>query len=171
MSEEKKESAGMPKTGVYMPAWRGYWAHLLFMFLVFVLAVVVTVKSEFKAWVWILAVIVMLAVFLYVVWKRMEVRLHVRDDEVELESGIMRRHSVEISYQSIQTVQVDQSFFQRMLNIGNISIASSGTSGFEIKNVENVYDPRTLRNNIQYFERMAKGSAPAPAAAPAAPQA
>ena len=68
-------------------------------------------------------------------------------------SGILKRDSIEIGMRNVRTVQVTQRLIQRLLNVGDIAIASSGTDVYEIR-VANMPSPHDIRNQIQERARV-----------------
>ena len=140
----------------YKPAWRSFYLHIVAMIACLVLVILISVKVTLtliyqKVLWWFLGLFV-LAALLDMAVKRLSTTLIVRPDEVALEKGILKRESIEIGARSIRTVQVTQGIVQRMLNIGDISIASSGTDNYEIR-IANMPSPHEIRNQIQDRER------------------
>jgi uncharacterized membrane protein YdbT with pleckstrin-like domain len=68
---------------------------------------------------------------LIVLWKRAYLRLLVYPDRIILEKGVLSRNLTEVFISDIRTVNITQTFLQRIFNVGNVSIASSGTTGYE----------------------------------------
>lgn len=115
----------MPITGsriIIRPAWRGYWQYWLISWLVFP--------------------------FFVMAWKRLSLRLVITESAVTLEEGIFTTSSVEIPLKSVRTVQVMQSFVQKLLGVGDIFVGASATGGFEIV-AKGFADPREVRARIE----------------------
>lgn len=120
--------------------------------LVTLIALKVSLAPGYQKVLWgFLAVFVLIA-FGDMFLKRLGTALIVRPDEIAFEKGILKRESIEIGMRSIRTVQVSQGIMQRLLNVGNISVASSGTDNYEIY-VANMPSPHEIRNQIQDRER------------------
>lgn len=68
---------------------------------------------------------------LIVLWKRADLRLLVYSDRIILEKGVLSRNLTEVFISDIRTVNITQTFLQRVFNVGNISIASAGIAGYE----------------------------------------
>ena len=102
---------------------------------------------------WGFFVLFVLVVFGNMFFKRMETTLIVRPDEVAFEKGILKRDSIEIGMRNVRTVQVTQRLIQRLLNVGDIAIASSETDVYEIR-VANMPSPHDIRNQIQERARV-----------------
>ena len=95
----------------------------------------------------------MVVIFLSMAVKRISSVLIVRDEEIAYENGLLKRKSTEIGLTSIRTVLVDQTLVQRILNIGDISIASSGTEAYEVQ-IKNMPAPYAIRDEIQARSRV-----------------
>ena len=150
------------ETHVYKPAWKSYYKIILVMALIFIVACLVSFKipmaGKTLGVLWLGVILVLLALFVHMAVNRAGVVLYVRPDEVAFNTGILNRKSVEISYQSLRTIDVSQTFAQRLFNLGTLSIASSGTSGYEIQ-VPTIPSPHAIRDKIQANERAVKNAA------------
>lgn len=164
------------ETHEYVPAMRSSYKCMLTIVVLFVVALLLSfVKSietehKYLLGVWILWIIISTALVIYMKLKTIGAHLYVRPEEVAYDTGILSLKSVEISYKNLRTVIVTQTLMQRILNLGNISIASSGTDGMEII-APNMPNPYAIRDEIQANERRVKEPAPAPAASAAPEQA
>ncbi|MCR5346445.1 MAG: PH domain-containing protein [Fretibacterium sp.] len=149
MEEVKKEIC-------YKPAWRSFYRHIGLMILICAVALALTIWAplggKVKGILWAVAVAAMVVIFLCMAVKRISSVLIVREDEVAYENGILKRKSTEIGLTSIRTVLVDQTLVQRILNIGDISIASSGTEAYEVQ-IKNMPSPYAIRDDIQARSR------------------
>jgi uncharacterized membrane protein YdbT with pleckstrin-like domain len=88
----------------------------------------------------------------HMAFRRFSVALLVKPEEISLEQGLIGRHSVEISAPNIRTIQVNQSFMQRILDVGNLLIGSAATKDYEIS-VSGLPKPYAVRDLIQSYER------------------
>ncbi|MBQ9565303.1 MAG: PH domain-containing protein [Synergistaceae bacterium] len=142
----------------YRPAWRSFfYPDILAMIVIFVVMCFVSFQNYSfiegrKLTLWLVALVILLLIFLHMALKRVGSYLVVRRDEVAFERGILNRQSTEIGFEDIRTVDVTQTLVQRIFNLGNISIASSGTGGYEIF-VKNMPDPNVIRDEIQERKR------------------
>ncbi len=140
----------------FKPAWRSFYWHILAMVACLVVVALVSAKTALTPgyqkglWIFFFAFIVCAAGDMTT--RRMKVMLVVKPDEIALEQGLVGRHSVEISTKNIRTIQVNQSIMQRILNVGDILVASAGTDNYEIY-AANMPDPHTIRNLMQVHER------------------
>ena len=142
---------------VYKPAWRSFCLHIAAMIACFVLVVFVSLKvpmdAAYQKALWGFFLLFVLVAFGDMFFKRLGATLIVRFDEVAFEKGILKRDSIEIGMRNVRTVQVTQRLMQRLLNVGDIAIASSGTDVYEIR-VANMPSPHDIRNQIQERARV-----------------
>ncbi len=70
---------------------------------------------------------------------RFSLRLILFENRIVLVRGILSRHSKELFIKDIRTIDVKQTFPQRIVGIGSLMIATAGTSGYEfvIKGIKN----------------------------------
>lgn len=64
--------------------------------------------------------------------------------------GVFSRSVNEVLHDHIRNVQVRQSFYERLVNVGKLGIASSGADGIEIQ-VASLPDPHGLRKIIDLY--------------------
>jgi len=145
----------------FKPAWRSYYRHFFVMVACFVAVLVISIKwlpDGFQKWLWLLFLTAVAYIACNMAYKRNSVLLIVRPDGIALERGIIGRQSIEISMRNIRTIQVNQSVMQRILNVGAVCVASSGTEGYEISAL-NMPSPHEIRQVIQINERSASKEA------------
>ncbi len=178
------------KRMVYRSAWRSFYGLFSLMLLVLILACACTIWGPFNEgaklkWVWIIAIVVDIFIFLCIALKRMTMRLILKDDpdrpehqEVEyilcnpLKLFTEFKVSKEVGLAKIADIDVKQNFMQAILDLGDIAISSPGTSEKEI-NAKNIPNPKEVRDEIQKHARkytMKSHSSPAPAAAAELPK-
>ncbi|KLU05253.1 putative transmembrane protein [Rhodopirellula islandica] len=58
--------------------------------------------------------------------------LTVTDDRTVYREGIVSRETSEVQHDDVRNIQLDQSFVQRLLNVGGIGISSSGQDDLEV---------------------------------------
>ncbi|MHA2621798.1 MAG: PH domain-containing protein [bacterium JZ-2024 1] len=74
-----------------------------------------------------------LVVPLLIAWiRRASLTLSVYEDRVALRTGFLSRDVREIYVTDIQTLEIKQTFFQRLVNVGTVMISSAGEGGYEI---------------------------------------
>ena len=151
----------------YKPAWRSFYKNILLMILILVIAGVVHYfKPSYAKWTWIIAVVIDVVIFLYTAIKRMTMSLVLRDDPDRAENQEVAfivchpfkpfspdfRQSIEIGLANIMHIKVGQTMIQTLMNIGDIIVTSSGTSGEEIF-AHNIPNPLAVRDEIQRHAR------------------
>lgn len=88
------------------PSWWNFFWHIVFFWLLFIPVIVALVK-------------------------RASLTLYIYESKVILEKGLLSKNSTEICISDIRTINVNQSLLQRLFGIGDISIATAATSGYE----------------------------------------
>lgn len=155
--EVQNKEAKNKEEHVYKPAWRSFYLHIVAMVACLVLVAFVSLKvsmdAAYQKALWGFFFLFVLAAFGDMFFKRLGATLIVRFDEVAFEKGILKRDSIEIGMRNVRTVQVTQRLMQRLLNVGDIAIASSGTDVYEIR-VANMPSPNDIRNQIQERARV-----------------
>ncbi|MEM6414347.1 MAG: PH domain-containing protein [Pseudomonadota bacterium] len=79
--------------------------------------------------------------------------LAVTNKKVIAKWGLISRKTIEQRLSKIDTVQVDQSVFGRILNYGSITVTGSGFTPTPIKNIA---DPMTFRRSVEQAEEQAE---------------
>ncbi len=155
----------------YKPAWKSFYKLLFLAILLIVLAGIGSVWGPFnegakKTWMWIIAVVIDVLIFLYVAIKRWTMSLILRDNPAKAEDQEIAfiecnplkmfssdfRRSIEIGLANVTHIRVGQTMMQTILNIGDVIIASSGTGDEEIHAL-NIPDPNAVRDEIQVHTR------------------
>jgi uncharacterized membrane protein YdbT with pleckstrin-like domain len=139
---------------VIKPAWRAYLKHFLFSILSFMGAIYILAYYPLTQDVLLLSLFcVGLGIFggVLAVLNRYSNRLEIWKNRIVLVKGIIARDEVEISIPNIRTFRIEQSICQRLLRIGNIYIASAGTTDYEEK-IFGVSDPKKVKQVI--FENL-----------------
>lgn len=78
-------------------------------------------------------------------------RLNVKENSIELETGILSKNENEIAYRDIKNIVVRQSFIQRIFGVGYIGISSAGQDEIEIE-IYGIANPSELKDFI-YSQR------------------
>ncbi len=87
-------------------------------------------------------------IMLLVWWIRnLGTTLIVTNEQTTLRKGIMSKYTNDVFHSNVRNIQVRQSFFQRMFNVGWIGISSAGQSGLEIE-VNGLPDPERIKQII-----------------------
>jgi len=74
-------------------------------------------------------------------------RLVLTDDEAVYVKGVFNTSTTEIRLADIRSVEVDQSFWDKIMNIGTVRIASAGSDGWEIE-IDGLPSPSNVRRII-----------------------
>ena len=141
----------------FKPAWRGFYRHFFIMLACLTVTLIISVKwlpIGYQKWLWFVFVVAVTYVACNMAYKRNSVMLIVRSTEIALERGLIGRQSIEICTRNIRTIKVNQSIMQRMLNVGDICVASSGTDDYEIA-AFNMPSPHEIKEIVQANERIA----------------
>jgi len=77
--------------------------------------------------------------------RRWTTEIAVTDRRIILKRGLIRRHTVEMNMQKVESVDVDQSLIGRMFDYGNVTIRGTGSS-FEKLNM--IDAPLKLRTTV-----------------------
>jgi uncharacterized membrane protein YdbT with pleckstrin-like domain len=92
-------------------------------------------------------------VILLVWWlQTLGTKLTVTNERITLRKGILSKFTNEVFHTDIRNVQLDQSFFQRLFDVGTIAISTSGQEGIEIS-VQGIPHPQQVRDLIDEHRR------------------
>ncbi len=92
-------------------------------------------------------------VILLVWWvQTLGTKLTVTNERITLRKGILSKYTNEVFHTDIRNVQLDQSFFQRLFDVGTIAISTSGQEGIEIS-VAGIPHPQQVRDLIDEHRR------------------
>ncbi len=78
-------------------------------------------------------------------FRRVATEIAVTDRRIILKRGLMRRHTVEMNMQKVETVDVDQTLLGRVFNYGNVTIRGTGSS---FETLSRIDSPLKLRTTI-----------------------
>ena len=78
-------------------------------------------------------------------FRRWTTEIAVTDRRIILKRGLIRRHTVEMNMQKVESVDVDQTLIGRLFNYGNVTIRGTGSS-FEKLNM--IDAPLKLRTTV-----------------------
>jgi uncharacterized membrane protein YdbT with pleckstrin-like domain len=78
-------------------------------------------------------------------FKRWTTEIYVTDRRIVYKCGFVKRHTVEMNMDKVESVDVDQSVFGRLLNYGDVTIHGTG-EGWEP--LRNIGAPLKLRNHV-----------------------
>ena len=77
--------------------------------------------------------------------RRWTTEIAVTDRRIIFKRGLIRRHTVEMNMQKVESVDVDQTLIGRLFNYGNVTIRGTGSS-FEI--LSRIDSPLKLRTTV-----------------------
>src|SRR4029077_6884336 len=77
--------------------------------------------------------------------RRMTTELAVTDRRVIFKRGLVRRHTVEMNMDKVESVDVDQSVLGRMFNYGDVTVRGTGAS---IEPLRMIGDPLHFRSRV-----------------------
>lgn len=85
-------------------------------------------------------------------WKasRLDAALEVTTKRTVERIGFFSKRTTEVMHDDIRNVQINQSFFDRLLGIGELGISSSAQDGIEIV-MRHVPDPEKIRKTIDLY--------------------
>ena len=76
-------------------------------------------------------------------------QLTITTDRTRLRKGILSKSITEVWHQDVRNVQLNQTFFQRLLGVGALGISSAGQAGLEIS-VSGIPDPEQVKDCLLY---------------------
>ena len=101
----------------------------------------------------VLCVVLVGFVIFLVWWLRCKgTQLTITTDRTRLRKGILSKSITEVWHQDVRNVQLNQTFFQRLLGVGSLGISSAGQAGLEIS-VSGIPDPDQVKNLIDQHRR------------------
>ena len=92
-----------------------------------------------------LAAVAALLSFLRAWFRRWTTEIAVTDRRVVLKRGFIRRHTVEMNMQNVESVDVDQTQFGRLFNYGTVTIRGTGST---LESFRMIDHPLKLRSAI-----------------------
>jgi len=98
-------------------------------------------------WDWLAGIVfVVAAVWLFIGWfRRWTTEIAVTDRRIIYKRGFIRRHTIEMHLDKVESVDVDQSILGRIFNYGDILIRGTGEG---IEPLQNIGAPITFRNHV-----------------------
>lgn len=91
-----------------------------------------------------------LIIFLFWWLKCKSTTLTVTNTRTSCRRGLLSKSITEVWHQDIRNVQLDQTFFQRVFDVGKIGISSAGQSGLEIS-VSGIPRPDEVKQLIDKY--------------------
>jgi uncharacterized membrane protein YdbT with pleckstrin-like domain len=92
-------------------------------------------------------------IIFFVWWLRCKgTQLTITSERTRSRKGILSKSITEVWHQDVRNVQLNQTFFQRLLGVGSLGISSAGQSGLEIS-VAGIPDPERVKDLIDRHRR------------------
>ena len=93
--------------------------------------------------------LVVVGLIIFLVWwlKCKATTLTVTSDRTRLRRGILSKSVTEVWHRDVRNVTLNQTFFQRIFDVGSLGISSAGQSGIEIA-VSGIPDPDGVKELI-----------------------
>ena len=94
-----------------------------------------------------------LGLIIFLVWflRCKSSKLVVTDTDILFEQGLLSKHRSEMTFESIRTVKVKQSFFNRIFGTGTIELFTAGDSPEVV--AHGLPDPNSIRDIIKAKQR------------------
>lgn len=89
--------------------------------------------------------IIALYLLLGAFFSRWTTELAITNRRIIFKRGFIRRHTIEMNMDKIESVDVDQSILGRILNYGDITVRGTGTGLEPLKDID---DPIAFRNHV-----------------------
>ena len=135
------------------PSWWNYivdivttWFVGLILFII-ALGVVLPEHDEYSYIFFLAILFIYISPVLKAILARKNTVLRVYDNKVVLEIGIFSKHIKEVTIKDIRMLDLQQKLWQRIFNIGNIAVATAGTSGYEMV-ITGIKDPKYVISKI-----------------------
>ncbi len=88
--------------------------------------------------------------------RRKSLFVQIFPDRIVIHKGILAISENELFCRDIKSVSIEQGLFQRILGIGDVKVATSGTSGYELE-AKGLPDPKGIRDLILKNKNAAVG--------------
>jgi len=128
-------------------SWAVYFPSVLWWLAALLLAVAGSALQPSHVWLWSALVVALLAAASSVkAWfRRWTTEIDVTDRRVVYKRGFIRRHTIEINMDKVESVDVDQSLFGRLFDYGDIVIRGTGAG---IEPLRGIDSPLAFRNAV-----------------------
>jgi uncharacterized membrane protein YdbT with pleckstrin-like domain len=138
--------------GVTSVSWVGYLPGLLLWVLALIVLIFVAPRSQaspgltLAGWIAILVLFAIGAVLLVKHWwRRWTTEVAVTDRRVICKTGFVKRRTVEMHMDKVESVDVDQSILGRLFDYGDITIRGTGETGERLRMIDR---PLEFRNHV-----------------------
>ena len=100
---------------------------------------------DFSWFVAIISAIAAMGAFVPAWFSRWTTEIAVTDRRIILKRGFIRRHTIEMNMQKVESVDVDQTLIGRLFNYGNVTIRGTGSSFEKLSRIDS---PLKLRTTV-----------------------
>lgn len=134
---------------VLRPAWRTHWVLILFVVLLIAVAIFASVTdtypiSDFPEVLWGLAAVAVVVL----VYRRFLWRFEVDETRIKTHRGIVSRNQQSVRLKDLRSIELRQSIFQRLFNVGNMAFYTAGSAEAEV-HFHGVKNPIAVRDRIK----------------------
>lgn len=100
--------------------------------------------------------LVLIGFVILLIWRlrTLGTTLTVTNERITLRRGILSKHTNDIYHSDVRNVQIAQTFFQRIFDVGTVGIASAGSGAMEIT-VVGMPQPNKVKELINQHRRSA----------------
>lgn len=128
-------------------SWAVYFPSVLLWLAALALAVAGGALQRGNVWLWSALVVALVAATsgLKAWFRRWTTEVDVTDRRVVYKRGFIRRHTVEINMDKVESVDVDQSLFGRLFDYGDVVIRGTGAG---IEPLRGIDSPLAFRNAV-----------------------
>lgn len=144
MSEEKIE---------LRPAWRNYWGHITVIGFSVLFTLVALTDPEMPAGTWVLVTLGLVGLLFF---RRYCWLFSIDDNRVSRHYGLISRNQQSVRIRDLRSVELSQSLFERIFNIGNLAFYSAGSADAEV-HFFGILDPARWRDRIDNMMDELKG--------------
>ena len=90
-----------------------------------------------------------IGIVIFIIWsiRKLGTTLQLTDEKTMLRKGYFSKSTSEVFHRDVRNIQISQSAFQRLFNVGTIEISSAGQGDFEIS-VAGIPDPNRVKHII-----------------------
>jgi len=131
----------------FHPSWFKYFGQILGLIILVGIYIICVLNQFFNSTVAMIFPIVILLVAVYVYYARHRITYKITTRRIISMKGIVSKNTEDISLKDIRAVNVRQSFTDRILNIGSITIVTAaGGAGYEV--MSDIHNPDNIRDLV-----------------------
>jgi uncharacterized membrane protein YdbT with pleckstrin-like domain len=121
------------------------------------LGIVVPIEGSLPPWLgWLGLGAAAVGMVLWLIWwigSTRWMKLSITNKRTVRHEGLIRRHSTEVLHDHVRSVDINQSFMQRILGVGYIGIDSAGQDDIEIE-MRDIPNPYEVKKVIDTYRKM-----------------